>query len=112
LKRQVRRCERPWWACAEGSPRSACAISSAPAGSTRSSAGRRAPVRTTNLRSPADVDAVLEEGRAAGAEIVREPGETFWGGYSAVFIDPEGHPWEIAHNPRWTLTADGGVRLG
>ncbi len=65
-----------------------------------------------NLGSPREVDAVVEEARAAGAEIGREPGETFWGGYSAVMIDPDGHPWEIAHNPHWTLTPDGGVRLG
>ena len=58
-----------------------------------------------------EVDAATEEARAAGATIGREPGETFWGGYSSVMIDPEGHPWEIAHNPRWTLTPDGGVRL-
>ena len=63
------------------------------------------------LGSRAEVDAVTEEARVAGATIGREPGETFWGGYSSVFIDPEGHPWEIAHNPHWTLTADGGVRL-
>ena len=65
-----------------------------------------------NLGSPGEVDGVIEEARAAGATIGREPGETFWGGYSAVFIDPEGHPWEIAHNPRWTVTEDGAVRLG
>jgi catechol 2,3-dioxygenase-like lactoylglutathione lyase family enzyme len=64
-----------------------------------------------NLGSPAEVDAVIEEARAAGAEIGREPGETFWGGYSAVFVDPDGHPWEVAHNPHWTVTEDGGVRL-
>jgi catechol 2,3-dioxygenase-like lactoylglutathione lyase family enzyme len=64
-----------------------------------------------NLGSPGEVDAVAEEARAAGAAIAREPGPTFWGGYSAAFVDPEGHPWEIAHNPRWTLTPDGGVRL-
>src|SRR5687767_8416988 len=46
-----------------------------------------------NVRSPDEVDAVIAEARAAGAEIGREPGTTFWGGYSAVFIDPEGHPW-------------------
>ncbi|HEY2160058.1 MAG TPA: VOC family protein [Solirubrobacteraceae bacterium] len=64
-----------------------------------------------NVGSPADVDAVTEEARAAGATIGREPAETFWGGYSSVFIDPDGHPWEVAHNPHWTLTEDGGVRL-
>jgi len=65
-----------------------------------------------NVGSPEEVDAVTSEARAAGAEIGREPAETFWGGYSSVIIDPEGHPWEIAHNPRWTITPAGGVRLG
>jgi hypothetical protein len=64
-----------------------------------------------NVRSPAEVDAVIEEARAAGARIAREPGGTFWGGYSAVFVDPDGHPWEIAHNPHWTLAEDGSVTL-
>ena len=64
-----------------------------------------------NLGAPEEVDAVTEEARAAGATIGREPAETFWGGYSAVFIDPDGHPWEVAHNPHWTLTENGGVRL-
>jgi uncharacterized protein len=64
-----------------------------------------------NVASPAEVDSVTEEARAAGATIGREPGATFWGGYSSVIIDPEGHPWEIAHNPHWRLTPEGGVRL-
>jgi uncharacterized protein len=64
-----------------------------------------------NLGSPAEVDAAIEEARAAGATIGREPAETFWGGYSGVFVDPDGHPWEIAHNPHWRITEDGGVRL-
>jgi predicted lactoylglutathione lyase len=64
-----------------------------------------------NVRSPAEVDAIIEEARAAGATIPREPGETFWGGYSGMFVDPDGHPWEVAHNPRWTLDEDGAVTL-
>jgi predicted lactoylglutathione lyase len=64
-----------------------------------------------NTRSNDEVDEVIEEARKAGAKIGREPGETFWGGYSGVFIDPEGHPWEVAHNPRWTIEADGSVTL-
>jgi len=64
-----------------------------------------------NVRSPAEVDAVIEEARAAGAEIVREPAEAFWGGYTAAFTDPDGHPWEVAHNPRWTITGDGSIEL-
>src|SRR5213078_3935135 len=47
-----------------------------------------------NERSPEEVNSVIEEARAAGARIVREPAETFWGGYSAAFVDPEGHAWE------------------
>ncbi len=64
-----------------------------------------------NFASREEVDTVTEEARAAGARIGREPAETFWGGYSAVFVDPDGHPWEVAHNPHWTITAEGGVKL-
>ena len=64
-----------------------------------------------NVSSPEQVDAVIEEARAAGATIGREPAKTFWGGYSAVFLDPEGHPWEVAHNPHWTIREDGSVAL-
>jgi catechol 2,3-dioxygenase-like lactoylglutathione lyase family enzyme len=64
-----------------------------------------------NVRSPAEVDAVIAEARAAGGRIAREPGETFWGGYSALFHDLDGHPWEVAHNPHWTLRDDGSVEL-
>lgn len=65
-----------------------------------------------NVRSPGEVDAVLEEAAAAGATIARSGAETFWGGYSGVFVDPDGHPWEVAHNPHWTLADDGSVDLG
>lgn len=64
-----------------------------------------------NTRSEAQVDAVIEEARFAGATIGREPAETFWGGYSGIFIDPDGHPWEVAHNPYWEITDAGGVEL-
>ena len=64
-----------------------------------------------NVRSPEEVDAVTEEARRAGASVVREPAETFWGGYSAAFTDPDGHPWEVAHNPRWTIREDGSIEL-
>jgi len=64
-----------------------------------------------NVRSPADVDTVISEARAAGATIAREGGKTFWGGYSGVFVDPDGHPWEVAHNPRWKLAQDGSLSL-
>jgi uncharacterized protein len=64
-----------------------------------------------NVRSPAEVDAVLAEAEAAGATILRSGAETFWGGYSGVFADPDGHPWEVAHNPHWTLHDDGSISL-
>jgi predicted lactoylglutathione lyase len=64
-----------------------------------------------NVRSPDEVDAVIDEARGAGATIGREPAETFWGGYSGVFVDPDGHPWEVAHNPYWTIADDGSIVL-
>ena len=64
-----------------------------------------------NVASPAEVDAILATAEAAGATVTRAPAETFWGGYSGVFLDPDGHPWEVAHNPRWTLASDGSVTL-
>ena len=65
-----------------------------------------------NVRSPREVDAVLSEAAAAGATIARPGAETFWGGYSGVFVDPDGHPWEVAHNPGWTIGEDGSISLG
>jgi uncharacterized protein len=64
-----------------------------------------------NARTPEEVDAVLAEAKAAGATIARPGAETFWGGYSGVFVDPDGHAWEVAHNPRWTINEDGSIRL-
>jgi uncharacterized protein len=64
-----------------------------------------------NVGSPEEVDAVIAGAESAGATIPRHGAETFWGGYSGLFIDPEGHPWEVAHNPHWALGADGSVAL-
>lgn len=52
-----------------------------------------------NLESEADVDEAFEKAVAAGAEPVKQPQKVFWGGYSGYFKDPDGHLWEIAHNP-------------
>ena len=65
-----------------------------------------------NVRSPAEVDAVLAGAAAAGGRIGRPGAATSWGGYSGVFLDPAGHPWEVAHNPGWTVTDDGATLLG
>jgi uncharacterized glyoxalase superfamily protein PhnB len=64
-----------------------------------------------NVRSPTEVDRVIEEARAAGARIGREPAATFWGGYSGVFVDLDGNPWEVAHNPGFLLAEDGSISL-
>jgi uncharacterized protein len=64
-----------------------------------------------NVRSPAEVDAVIAEVEPAGGRVVRAGAETFWGGYSGAFCDPDGHPWEVAHNPSWTIGDDGSVSL-
>ena len=64
-----------------------------------------------NVRSPEEVDRVIEQARDAGAVIGREPGATFYGGYSGVFIDPDGHPWEVAHNPGFPIDDDGTISL-
>lgn len=65
-----------------------------------------------NVASADEVDAVLAEAEAAGASIGRPGAATFWGGYAGVFIDPDGHPWEVAYNPYWTVTEDGRTLLG
>lgn len=64
-----------------------------------------------NVADPAEVDRILDAAAAAGATIGRAATATEWGGYSGVFIDPDGHPWEIAHNPGWHLTDDGRTLL-
>jgi catechol 2,3-dioxygenase-like lactoylglutathione lyase family enzyme len=59
-----------------------------------------------NVGSQAEVDALLARARAAGATVLREPGPAFWGGWTALFQDPDGHLWEIAFNPKWALPED------
>ena len=64
-----------------------------------------------NVHSPDQVNEIMACAERAGATINRQPGRTEWGGYSGLFVDPEGHPWEIAHNPGWRLAEDGTVSL-
>jgi uncharacterized protein len=64
-----------------------------------------------NVRETAEVDAVLVAAERAGARIARRGAPTEWGGYSGVFVDLDGHPWEIAVNPGWPLDDDGHVAL-
>jgi uncharacterized protein len=64
-----------------------------------------------NVRSPEEVDAVLAQAEAAGATIGRSGAPTAYGGYSGIFVDLDGHPWEIAHNPGFPIGDDGSTRL-
>jgi predicted lactoylglutathione lyase len=64
-----------------------------------------------NVASDEEVDRVLEEARANGAEISRAPAPTFYGGYAGGFRDLDGHVWEVAHNPGFGLAGDGSVIL-
>lgn len=75
------------------------------------SAGFRGVSLAYNARDRVEVDAVLAEAVAAGAELVKAAEEVFWGGYSGYFADPDGHLWEVAHNPFWTIGDDGTVIL-
>lgn len=64
-----------------------------------------------NVRSEAEVDQIIARAREAGASISRAPAKTFYGGYAGVFVDPDGHAWEIAHNPGFTVAEDGALTL-
>lgn len=64
-----------------------------------------------NVRSRAEVDEVLAAAAAAGATITRPAAETFYGGYAGYFADPDGHVWEIAHNPGLPLGPDGAITI-
>ncbi len=64
-----------------------------------------------NVASAAEVDALLAKAKSAGARILKPGTKTFWGGYNGYFADPDGHLWEIAHNPHWELDKDGQLVL-
>ncbi|HEY7106612.1 MAG TPA: VOC family protein [Acidimicrobiia bacterium] len=66
---------------------------------------------THMVGSPEEVDAVLAQAKDAGATMGRAPELQPWGGYSGIFIDPDGHTWEVAHIPFWDLHEDGTVTL-
>jgi uncharacterized glyoxalase superfamily protein PhnB len=64
-----------------------------------------------NVRSAEEVDVIVAAAAEAGATVTRKPAATFYGGYAGVFLDPDGHAWEIAFNPAFTITDDGAVVL-
>ncbi|MDQ0988901.1 VOC family protein [Streptomyces sp. V3I7] len=64
-----------------------------------------------NLDSPAEVDEAVRRARAAGATVLKEPQRAAFGGYHGYFADPDGHRWEVCHNPGWSVAEDGTVSL-
>lgn len=64
-----------------------------------------------NARSKEEVDLIFADLQRRGATIVKAPEQVFWGGYSGYFADPDGHQWEVAFNPFWTVLADGRVSM-
>jgi catechol 2,3-dioxygenase-like lactoylglutathione lyase family enzyme len=64
-----------------------------------------------NVGGEKEVDAALARAKKAGATIAKPAEKAFWGGYSGYFTDPDGHAWEVAHNPFWKLAADGRLVL-
>ena len=64
-----------------------------------------------NVRSNEEVDELIAAAEHAGATVTRRPARTFYGGYAGIFTDPDGHAWEIAHNPGFTLTENGSIVL-
>ena len=64
-----------------------------------------------NVRSRAEVDAVIDAAAAVGATVTRHPSDTFYGGYAGCFRDPDGHVWEIAFNPGFTVDDEGNLIL-
>lgn len=63
-----------------------------------------------NVREKADVDDVMAAAEVAGARVLKKPTDVFWGGYHGFFGDPDGHVWEVAHNPFSALSEDGAFR--
>ena len=64
-----------------------------------------------NVRTPEDVVEVLTDAEEAGGRIVRPAAPADWGGTTGAFADPDGHVWEVAHNPSWTIADDGSIRI-
>src|SRR5690348_14616194 len=96
------------WGRAKLAADSGVADSAARVGGT---AGFDGVVLAHNLRSRAEVDALLADAAAAGAEISQPARDTFYGGYAGCFRDPDGHVWEVAWNPGFTLAPDGSLVL-
>ncbi len=69
--------------------------------------GFRGVALAWNCPSESEVDAVVAAAAKAGGSCLKPPQKAFWGGYSGYFADPDGHVWEVAHNPQFPLSAEG-----
>jgi catechol 2,3-dioxygenase-like lactoylglutathione lyase family enzyme len=88
------------------------ALSDAPASvDAAAPGGFRGVTLAVNVASTDDVDSALAVAARAGADIVKPAQPTEWGGYHGYFADPDGHLWEVAHNPFWPIGADGRPQL-
>jgi len=83
----------------------------ADSGLTATGSGFDGVTLAQNVRSEGEVDEIVAAARDAGATVTRAPAPTFYGGYAGVFLDPDGHAWEIAFNPGFTLDDDGALVL-
>ena len=84
-------------------PRASLAVE---VGVARPRAGTSACLLSHNVARREQVAAVMAQAEAAGARLLRAPHDTAWGGYAGYFQDPEGHPWEVAWNPKWPVEDD------
>jgi predicted lactoylglutathione lyase len=75
------------------------------------SSGFRGVALAWNCASERDVDTAMERAIELGAALLRPPQKVFWGGYTGYFADPDGHIWEVAHNPVFPMSDDGGLML-
>ena len=77
----------------------------------RSGATARPVSNSRECSAPEEVAVVLADAEQAGGKIVRPAAHAEWGGLSGAFADPDGYVWEVAHNPGWTITDDGSIRI-
>ena len=78
----------------------------------RENAGHGHIALAHNTRTEAEVDAIIDHAVASGGSLLKAAHKAGWGGYSGYFADPDGHAWEVAYNPYWTIDAEGRINMG
>ncbi len=77
----------------------------------RENAGQGHIALAHNTRTQAEVDAIIDHAVASGGSLLKAAHKADWGGYSGYFADPDGHAWEVAYNPHWTIDAEGRIGM-